>query len=78
MDPGFDLYPSPATDLLHINASAPFAEVTVLDMSGRELSRQASNATAPVIDVGELPAGIYIVRVRFADGRTACRSFARE
>ncbi len=74
----FTLWPSPATDRLHIEASSAIEEVTVQDVCGRVMSRATFTQTTATLEVGDLPAGIYLAQLRLADGRVAVRRFTKE
>lgn len=74
----FTLWPSPATERLHIEASSPIAEVTVQDICGRVMVRTAPSQATATVEVGELPAGIYLAQLRLADGRMAVRRFTKQ
>lgn len=67
------VFPNPAEDrlMLDVDGGTP-AAVEVLDLHGRPLPVTAlAQPGAPVLlDVAALPAGLYLVRVRSADGRT--------
>ncbi|MCC3160728.1 T9SS type A sorting domain-containing protein [Hymenobacter sp. 15J16-1T3B] len=63
-------YPNPTTGLLHLPLHPAFAghvaAATVLDATGRVL-RQTSLSSAGTLDLGQLPAGVYLVRVALGD-----------
>jgi hypothetical protein len=63
---------------LHIEASSPIAEVTVQDICGRVMVRTAPSQATATVEVGELPAGIYLAQLRLADGRMAVRRFTKQ
>jgi hypothetical protein len=71
------LRPSPDFDQLVVLAPEPLLEVLLVDMSGRELGRHAPNVSTTSVDIAELPAGVYLTRVRFADGHVAARAFVK-
>jgi len=66
------LYPNPATDVLTVEAGAKQAQVTFYDAQGfvrKELRlQQAMQKT--VINLRDLPTGLYHVRVRTQEGET--------
>jgi hypothetical protein len=61
---GLTVYPNPAEQSFTVQASSPIQLVLILDLSGR-ISRKPSisNATSLSIETGDLPAGLYLVRV---------------
>ena len=68
------VYPNPADDLLFVRYSAPSpAELSLFDLEGRLRERRSVPATGTStadasIEVGALPAGVYLLRVT-TDGR---------
>ncbi len=59
---GVVVYPNPATDqltILNLNGG----ELTVLSMNGSELIKQKVTQSKAIIDISQLPAGVYILRV---------------
>jgi hypothetical protein len=74
----FTLWPSPATDRLHIDASSAIAEVVVRDVRGRVMGQAGFSSTTATLEVGDLPTGIYLAQVRLADGRVAVRRFTKQ
>lgn len=59
-------YPSPFTDQIHLQSNAPILNVQVMDIGGRLVHQQRDDT---FIDTKEWPAGIYILKVRTAEGR---------
>ncbi|MEO8591558.1 MAG: T9SS type A sorting domain-containing protein [Flavobacteriales bacterium] len=76
--PGFSLYPSPASDVLYITADNGATQVALVDVSGREVRTSSLNQSLATIPVSGLPAGIYVARVRFADGQMIVRPFIKD
>lgn len=74
----FSLAPSPATDVLRVTSTEGIAGVSVMDLSGREVRTIATNGLPAVLDVAALPAGTYVARVRFTDGRLTARPFIKQ
>ncbi|WP_324678174.1 T9SS type A sorting domain-containing protein [Hymenobacter sp. GOD-10R] len=66
------LYPNPATDLVHIvnNTHQPLRAVTLTDLGGRLVRRLEPSATAlaPTLDLRELTAGVYVATLTLANG----------
>lgn len=62
------LYPNPATNMVTVNA-ANLAEVQLLDVSGRLLQRfKVNNSSNTVLDVSNVPSGMYLVQGIRNDG----------
>ena len=57
------LYPNPAGDRVVLEGIVGKAEVTVADLVGRVVLKQAVNEGNNTLDVSALPAGVYMVRV---------------
>ena len=62
------VYPNPAQHTLYIESSEAVEQVRVYDVSGRELMQIANPAQS--IDVSTLANGIYIIKVKTAQGET--------
>jgi hypothetical protein len=73
----FSIFPSPATEVLHVRSSSLVVGADVLDLKGR-LLRSESITGAPTFNVAELSAGQYLLRVRAADGSTGVRAFVKD
>lgn len=61
----FDVYPNPASDRVLIRTSSAWNQLVIMDQSGRLVHSQRNS---PSVDVSGLPAGVYIVGLRNADG----------
>lgn len=64
------VYPDPACDQVVINAGgAPLLDVRVFDLDAREvIMRRGLGIPAEILQVGDLPSGTYVVRVKTATG----------
>lgn len=63
----FSVYPNPATTELNFNSSERIATVTLTNNMGQLVTRQPLEATTGKISTAGLPAGIYYVKVEFAN-----------
>lgn len=64
-DQGLSIYPNPASTQLYVQ-TAGFnggAEVQVFDLNGRMQMQTTLNNTGESIDISELPAGMYVLRL---------------
>ena len=61
------VYPNPVTDKLNVRDFASIAQVNIYDLKGVSLY-QSVNPTTGEINVKNLPAGMYIVRTKRANG----------
>ncbi|MDR4988864.1 MAG: T9SS type A sorting domain-containing protein [Bacteroidales bacterium] len=64
------IYPNPAASLLNIQSNLDVIDVTVYDITGRSLIRMNNTN---VVDVSNLPNGMYIIQVRTLEGVQALR-----
>ncbi|GAA4350852.1 hypothetical protein GCM10023185_08970 [Hymenobacter saemangeumensis] len=73
--PELHAWPVPARDELHVQlAPSPAGqEITLLDMTGRMVLRTTPSGSASSLSVASLPAGLYVLRVAYANGSTAAR-----
>ncbi|MCC3159931.1 T9SS type A sorting domain-containing protein [Hymenobacter sp. 15J16-1T3B] len=81
----WEAYPNPVADALTISADLPAGSrvtVELLDALGRPVRQQPvavpSGALRHTLDVHELPAGLYLLRLRTAQGLSTSRSVVRQ
>jgi hypothetical protein len=55
-------YPNPADNELHISLPEP-ANVTIADVTGKIFLQQHTETNATTLNIGELPSGLYFVKV---------------
>jgi hypothetical protein len=61
---GFNLYPNPASDWLHIdNSQGRLGRITLLNSAGALVLQNALHAGSNRLDVHDLPAGLYTLRM---------------
>lgn len=68
-----NIYPNPATDMLHISAyqnAYKHIKAALVDVTGKTVAQAAATNTILNIDVSALPAGNYILQLE-ADGKAA-------
>jgi glycosidase len=58
---GISIYPVPAEHILHINSNQPLDKIAMYSLSGQKMAEPSMNNG--VIDVSDLPAGIYILEL---------------
>ena len=75
--PVINVYPSPANDVLHVDAHDAMSEVSIRTMSGTIVRDQAPWMDQVTMDLTGLDAGAYVVQVRLADGTTLHRRFLK-
>ncbi|MEI9918293.1 MAG: T9SS type A sorting domain-containing protein [Bacteroidota bacterium] len=65
--------PNPATNTLFIQAPSSFKSISLKDMLGRDAITKDITRGETTIDVGNLPRGLYIVRLKASDQSTVTR-----
>lgn len=76
LDEEVRIYPVPAKERIHIQANIG-SELTLLDMSGRELVRRIQRNTEERFELFNLPSGIYTVRI-ITEGSVKNRRFVKQ
>jgi hypothetical protein len=72
-DKHIDIYPNPASDFINLNLLFVYSadlEISVLDLMGTQVRKLKSDNTQfynGQIDISELPAGIYIIKILFGE-----------
>ena len=75
----FKVHPNPATGMVTIEANVENTNVEILDMMGRTvLSHKADGSCEVRLDVSTLPPGLYIVRLRAADGTVTATTLSKK
>ena len=64
----FAIYPNPTEGQLHIQGSQQDYQMSLLDLSGRVMMRHGSLRGTVRLDVGHVRPGLYVVKVRDAQG----------
>ncbi|RZJ71783.1 CotH kinase family protein [Flavobacterium sp.] len=65
----FSLYPNPFTDKVHVVGNQPINEMYVYDVLGKNIWKKTNVGTNnQTIELGELSAGIYFLKVKFEKG----------
>ena len=65
----WNVFPNPATDLVHVNLSTPgHGALTLTDLGGREVLATTLTSTRTTLDLSALPAGTYVLQ--FQQGTT--------
>lgn len=60
---GFSAYPNPVKNILNISNSTEISKVQVINLLGQEMIVKSMNETQGQLDVSELSAGTYLVKV---------------
>jgi hypothetical protein len=63
---------------LHIRTSFVDGSIDIIDASGRILQKKPVSAFTTDIPVGQLPGGVYFVRVKYDNNKHAVEKFVKE
>ena len=58
------IYPVPVNDILHVQSGLDNLQIEVLELNGRKVASANHNS----IDLSQLPAGTYVIRLKNVDG----------
>ena len=61
-----NLYPNPTNRVLRIESAQAWKKVEIIDVLGRNVFTQTQ--AAEQLDLYDLPKGVYLVKVHFAEG----------
>ncbi len=78
-DSNFRIYPNPATNTLQIQFKDEItdAQLTVLDLQGREVMNRTIFSNDAAINVSDLKAGVYFVRIIY-EGNVITKKFVKD
>jgi hypothetical protein len=68
------LTPNPAQDIIKISSVTPIKEVSVYNVSGKEVLR----STATTLRISSLPAGMYIVKTLLSNGQVGVSKLVKK
>ena len=71
-----DVFPNPTSGLLQLRAPFRPAALAVYDATGRRRAHQPTGGNE--LDLGALPAGIYLLQIMHPDGRSAVRRVVKQ
>lgn len=63
----FNVYPNPVQNTLNVSAGVSVDQVSIFDLTGREVMRATPNASAFSLDVANLNKGLYLVSLKAGD-----------
>ena len=73
----FTLYPNPASNLLHINSVTNFNEISIYDITGKELQYlNLKESTNYALSIADLAKGIYFISIQ-SDTMVSKKSFIK-
>lgn len=62
------IYPNPVVNDVHITSKNTIEEIRIYNMTGEEVLKNNSNATAVQLNVSKLPSGVYVVVIKTSKG----------
>ena len=68
------VYPNPAKDFININTNSKVSKTSVYSTDGKQLLEDSSSK----INVSKLPAGVYLLKIDFADGKTSTQKIVKQ
>lgn len=68
------VYPNPAKDFVNINSSSKVTTVTIFSVDGKQLAEDSSTK----INISKLPAGVYLMKIDFADGKSSTQKIMKQ
>jgi hypothetical protein len=75
---GFTLWPSVATERVHMASDRPLQEASIYDATGRLAARSTVNGLQATVQVAALAPGRYILEARCLDGTRMRQHFIKE
>ena len=75
------LYPNPASNTLTVQAPNFAEDIQVLDFAGRRVYRwyiESRNENSTILNIADIPAGNYILRIQTKDGKSHIGRFAKK
>ncbi|MFD1064041.1 T9SS type A sorting domain-containing protein [Winogradskyella litorisediminis] len=75
----FKLYPNPTTDWITISANAlQNATATIYDLNGRLVQRNALKSNTNTVNIQNLTAGVYIMKITTSENKTVTKRFVKQ
>jgi hypothetical protein len=74
-----DLFPNPASDIISINIPETYLpiDIAIYDRFGKSCKETITNKTKEIIDISDLPKGMYIVKVK-SNSEVFCKKILKE
>lgn len=68
------VYPNPTKDFVNIDSSSKVTKVTIFSVDGKQLAEDSSTK----INISKLPAGVYLMKIDFADGKSSTQKIMKQ
>lgn len=59
----YNFYPNPAIDELRYNLPSPVTSATIYDLSGKVVLQKSGSKLNGMINISDLPAGLYVAKL---------------
>jgi hypothetical protein len=76
----FNVFPNPSSDKLSINLAnteGPIRHLKVIDLTGKIFLEKKINAQQTILDISQLPKGLYFLMLELSDGQWGIRKFIK-
>ncbi|MGC9343294.1 MAG: T9SS type A sorting domain-containing protein, partial [Bacteroidales bacterium] len=74
----FQVYPNPATDQLHINNGSQISGITIANVLGEIVMNRNIESESVQLNISDLDAGYYILKIKTKDGNEITTSFMKK
>ncbi len=71
------IYPNPASGMVYIKNGVKIKEITMIDISGREVSKMSSNKRNVEVDISTFEDGVYIFQIVDEGGKVETRKLIK-
>lgn len=72
----FSITPNPAIDVLSINSSDAVQSISIISLSGQVLLSEMINSKTYLLQIRDIEAGIYLVKITYPDGISVIKKVA--
>ena len=62
------IYPNPTHGQFNLNSDKEIASVTISNLLGKQVMNKTINGNSTILNIEELPKGIYVVNIQFSEG----------
>jgi len=63
IDASINIYPNPAKDAIYIESQSLITKIELMDLSGRNISRQQIKQNSAIIDIKDVAPGLYLINI---------------
>lgn len=73
-----NVYPNPTTDMLNVSYNDIISEVSIFDLSGRQILEKEVNQLSTVLETVRLSSGTYLLKVQTQNGESSTVKFIKK